>query len=210
MRADSEGIPGVRLKAMISGAALALALSAPASADIGFSPSYTFLKAIKDADGNKVNEILSKAGSAQVIINTKAQDTGDTALIIVTRRRDLAYLNFLLSRKADPNLKNNDDASPLYIATQLRWVEGVSLLLDHAAQADITSSLGETPLTRAVQNNDSTIVALLLRAGANPLKAEAGSGLTARDYAKRDPRLVGVLRQLDEVKPKPKVNYGPN
>jgi uncharacterized protein len=200
----------VRLKAIFGGAALALALTAPAVADVGFTQSYLFLKAIKDQDVQKINEILSKAGSGQVIINTKSTDNGDTALIIVTRRRDIPYLNFLLSRKADPNLKNNADISPLYLATQMRWSEGVSLLLDHGAQADITSALGETPLTRAVQNGDSTSVALLLRAGANPLKAESGSGLSAHDYAKKDPRLVNILRQLDEAKPKPKANYGPN
>jgi uncharacterized protein len=201
-------ISGVRLKTVILGAALAFAV--PAAAQMGFSQSYTFLKAVKDADGNKLNEILSKAGSAQVIINTHDQDNGDTALHIVTRRRDLTYLNFLLSRGADPNTTNKADLTPLYMATQMRWAEGVSLLLDRKAQPDMASALGATALTRAVQNNDSTIVALLLRAGANPRKAETGSGMSAHDYAERDPRAAAILRQLDEAKPKPKANYGPN
>ncbi|CAM3076186.1 hypothetical protein SPAN111604_02580 [Sphingomonas antarctica] len=198
----------MRLRTIITGAALALAV--PAAAQIGFSQSYTFLKAIKDSDGTKITEILSKAGSAQVIINTQDQATGDTALHIVTRRRDMTYLNFLLSRGADANLRNKQGQAPLLIATQLRWSEGVSLLLERGALPDLTSSLGETALTRAVQNNDTTIVALLLRSGANPLKAESGSGLSARDYAARDPRAAVILRQIDEAKPKPKSKYGPN
>ena len=198
----------MRLKTIITGAALALAV--PATAQLGFSQSYTFLKAVKDSDGNKITDILSKAGSAQVIINTQSPENGDTALHIVTRRRDMTYLNFLLSRGADPNLRNKTGLSPLIMATQMRWAEGVSLLLDRRAQPDLTSALGETALTRAVQNNDSTIVALLLRAGANPLKPEAGSGLSARDYAARDPRGAVILRQIDEAKPKAKSNYGPN
>lgn len=199
----------MRLKMMIAGAALA-ALTVPAAAQLGFSQSYNFLKAIKDSDGTKITEILSKAGSAQVIINTQSPDNGDTALHIVTRRRDMTYLNFLLSRGADANVKNRDGLSPLLMATQMRWAEGVSLLLDRRAQPDLSSNLGETALTRAVQNNDSQIVALLLRAGANPLKPETGSGLSARDYAARDPRAAVILRQIDEAKPKPKANYGPN
>jgi ankyrin repeat protein len=196
------------LKTIITGAALAFAV--PAAAQMGFSQSYTFLKAVKDSDVTKLNEILSKSASAAVIINTQDQANGDTALHIVTRRRDLAYLNFFLGKGADPNVTNKADISPLYLATQLRWAEGVSLLLDRKARPDISNSLGATALTRAVQNYDSTIVALLLRAGANPLKAETGSGLSARDYAVRDPRAANILRMIDEAKPKPRANYGPN
>lgn len=198
----------MRLKTIILGAALAVA--SPAGAQMGFSPSYTFLKAVRDSDAKTITDMLNKAGSGSVIINTKSQDNGDTALHIVTRRRDLTYLNFLLAKGADPNVTNNADLTPLYMATQMRWADGVSVLLDRRAKPDMASALGATALTRAVQNYDTTIVALLLRAGANPLKAEAGSGLSARDYAARDPRAANILRLLDEAKPKPKSNYGPN
>lgn len=200
----------MRFRTILTGAALAVALPVPAAAQMGFSPSYLFLKAVKDSDVKTINEMLNKAGSGSVIINTKNQDNGDTALHIVTRRRDLIYLNYLLGRGADPDLKNKADVSPLFMATQMRWTEGVSLLLDRRANPNLTSALGATPLTRAVQNYDSNIVALLLRAGANPLKAEAGSGLSARDYAARDPRAANILRMIDEAKPKPKASYGPN
>lgn len=200
----------MRLKTIITGVVLALALAVPAAAQMGFSQSYVFLKAVKDSDGAKITDILSKAGSAQVIINTQDQANGDTALHIVTRRRDTTYLNFLLARGAEPNVTNKAGLSPLYMAVQMRWAEGVSLLLDRRAKPDLAGALGATPLTRAVQNYDSATVALLLRAGANPLKAEAGSGLSARDYAARDPRAAAILRQIDEAKPKPKANYGPN
>lgn len=189
---------------------MVLALAAPAAAQMGFSQGYVFLKAVRDKDPTKINEILSKAGSAQVVINTTDKDNGDTALHIVTRRRDLQYLNFLLAKGADPNVRNRAGMSPLLMATQTRWTEGMSLLLDRRAQPDLASALGETPLTRAVQNVDNNAVALLLRAGANPLKPEAGSGLSARDYAQRDPRAAVILRAIDEAKPKPKANYGPN
>lgn len=198
----------VRFKTIMTCAALALA--APSAAQMGFSQSYQFLKAVKDKDGNKISDILSKAGAAQVIINTADQASGDTALHIVTRRRDLPYLNFMLSRGADPNVRNRTGASPLLMATQQRWPEGVSLLLERRAQPDLASGLGETPLTAAVKANDAASAALLLRAGANPLKAETGSGLSARDYAQRDPRAAAILRAIDEAKPKPKANYGPN
>jgi uncharacterized protein len=177
------------------------ALATPALAQ--FSDSYNFLKAVRDADGAKVTQIISKPGS--VIIDTRDQATGDSALHIVTRRRDAAWINFLLGHGAKPDIRDKRGDTPLMIAVQLRFIEGATALLVRKASVDMANSSGETPLIRAVQNRDLTLVRALLGAGANPAKADTIAGMSARDYATRDTRTPALLKAIDEAKPvKPK------
>jgi uncharacterized protein len=197
----------------ISVVALALALAAvamPTSALAQFSPSFTFLKAVRDREGQKVTDAISKPGSGAIIIDTKDPATGETALHIVTKGRDVTWLNFLLSKGAKPDMRNNLGETPLMIAAQLGWADGISLLVQKRASVDMANNAGETPLIRAVQNRDTNTVRLLLMAGANPAKRDIGSGLSAREYAVRDPRGALILRTIDEARPKPKTAVGPN
>ncbi len=177
---------------------LAFAL-VPALASAQFSDSYNFLKAVKDRDGNKATEIISKPGS--VIIDTKDASTGEAALHIVTKRRDRTWIAFLLSKGARPDTRDREGNTPLMLASQIGFAEAAQLLLARKAQPDIGNNGGETPLIRSVQLRDATMVRLLLEAGANPNKADR-AGLSAMDHAKRDPRATIVLKMLQETKPK--------
>jgi uncharacterized protein len=190
-----------RAKAALLG--LALAVMLPASAAAQFSDSYNFLKAVKDRDGSKATEIISKPGSGSVIIDTKDREKGETALHLVTRGRDLLWMNFLLGKGAKADVRDNEGNSPLMIATQIRFVEGVQALLGSRANVNLANGSGETPLIRAVQQRDLVLVRLLLNAGANPDKADTIAGLSARDYAKRDGRGVAILKIIDEPRAKP-------
>jgi uncharacterized protein len=197
----------------LSYAMLAVALAAtvaPATAPAQFSPSFTFLKAVRDRDGQKVTDAIAKPGSGAIIIDTKDPATGETALHIVTKGRDVTWVNFLLAKGAKPDVRNNAGETPLMIAAQLGWADGLSLLLQKRASIDMANSAGETPLIRAVQNRDINTVRLLLMAGANPAKRDIASGLSAREYAARDPRGALILRTIDEARPKPKAAVGPN
>lgn len=178
-------------------AILALALW-PAIASAQFSDSYNFLKAVRDKDGAKVTEIISKPGST--IVNTRDISTGQTALHIVAERRDAAWLGFLLSKGANPNMTDAQGNTPLMVATRLRFVEGAQTLLDHGAQVDKTNDSGETPLIRAVQLRDLPLIRLLVSKGANPNKADTLAGMSARDYAQRDGRSQAILDILDSGK----------
>ena len=71
---------------LFAGVAAALAVAAPAGAQ-SFSEGYTFIKAVKDRDGNKVNE-MAGSDRGPIVVNTKDAGNGDTALHIVTRGRD--------------------------------------------------------------------------------------------------------------------------
>lgn len=191
--------------------ALALvALVAPVAAPAQFSDSYNFLKAVRERDGQKVTDFINKPGSGAVIINTRDSATGEGALHIVTKRRDVAWLSFLLAKGANPNQRDGGGNTALMLAAQLGFAEGLALLIDRRAQVDLPNSSGETPLIRAVQNRDIATVRTLLAAGANPNKADTASGLTARQYAERDMRSGAIVKAIDEAKPKPKASFGPN
>lgn len=179
---------------------IAIALSVPTIASAQFSDSFNFIKAVKDADGNKATEFLNKPGT--VIVNTRDSATGQTGLHIVAARRDITWLGFLLQRGGNPDVRDNQGKTPLMIATELRWAEGVQTLLGRRASVDLANGNGETPLAKAVMNNDATTVRLLLAANANPNRAD-NAGFSPKDLARRDPRLGTILKELDAAKPAP-------
>lgn len=190
-------------------AALLAALMLPGIAQAQFSDSYNFLKAVRDADGAKANELLNEPGST--IVDTKDRTTGETALHIVMQRRDLGWLGFLIGKGAKVDATDKQGNTPLMIAAQLGFAEGAQILIGRKARVDSANAQGETPLIRAVQNRDVRMVRLLLTAGANADKADTLAGMSARDYAKRDARNFAVLRLIEENgKAKAAIQMGPN
>lgn len=172
---------------------------APVLAYAQFSDSYKFLKAVRDRDGAKVTEFVNEPGAT--VINTRDNSTGETALHIVVTRRDAVWVSFMLAKGAKPNLTDNNGATPLMLATQLRFVDGARLLLENGAMVDKANDRGETPLIRAVQLRDLAMVRLLVANGANADKVDSLAGMSARDYAKRDSRATAILAALDAPKP---------
>ncbi len=67
-------------------AALMLMLAAPLGAQ-AYSDSYTFLKAVRDRDGAKVQSLISEPGT--IVINARDRSGGDGAVHILVRERDL-------------------------------------------------------------------------------------------------------------------------
>ena len=181
--------------ALAAAAALTLA-GAPAQAQLNFSHSYTFLKAVKERDGDKVTSLLASPSS--FVINTRESGTGNAALHIVTRERDLTWLNFLLGKGAKADIENEAGETPLIIATQIGWIEGADALLRRGARVNFANGRGETPLIRAVQTRDVAMVRLMLSRGADPKHTDSVAGYSAIDYAKRDGRAAAVLKLLEE------------
>lgn len=179
-------------------AAVAVVLTAPPAA-AQFSDSYNFLKAVRERDGAKATELVQRPGS--VIIDTRDGTSGETALHIVTRERDLNWMAFLLARNAKPDIRDRSGSTPLMVAAQIGFLEGAQLLIRRRASVDISNGSGETPLIRAVQNRDAAMVRALMLAGANPDKADTAAGLSARDYAARDRRSAAILKLLEETRP---------
>lgn len=187
--------------AFAAGAMLPVAggLIAPA-AYAQFSDSYNFLKAVKDRKGEEAEKFLSEPGS--VIINTRDVTTGETALHIVIQRRDSTWLGYLLQKGANPNLADKKGTTPLMLATQLGYVDGIDWLVKKKAQVDQTNRSGETALILAVQLRNADAVRTLLKAGANPDKKDSRAGYSALDYAKQDGRssaIVSIIENHDKA-----------
>jgi uncharacterized protein len=175
-------------------AATLATLAAPA-AYAQFSDSYNFLKAVKDRKGEDAEKYINEPGS--VIINTRDDVTGETALHIVVSRRDSTWLAFLLAKGSNPNISDKKGVSPLMLATQYGWADGASALLRNKAAVDGTNRSGETALIRAVQLRNAELVRLLLKSGANPDKKDAVSGQSAREYAALDGRSSAILALIE-------------
>lgn len=169
-----------RLRAAIAATALlgALGVSLPAHAQ--FSESYKFLEAVRKKDGQKVTDALNEPGSQ--IVNTRDVSTGESGLHIVTARRDLTWMQFLVARGANVNARDARGTTPLVLACNLGFIEGVEFLLTSGAKVDEPNNTGETPLITAVHRRDLAMVRALLKAGANPDRPD-NSGRSARDYA---------------------------
>jgi ankyrin repeat protein len=191
------GVEVTKVFGRIAAAALALAVVAggPAAAQ-NYSDGYLFLKAVREKDPEKVNQLV--ASSANVVLNIRDQSDGEGALHYVTRDREIVWLNFLLTKGARPDIQNNRGETPLSLATQIGWAEGAELLLNRGASVDLGNQRGETPLMIAVQHRDLPMVQLLLAHGANPNKSDRVSGYSALEYAKRDPRATAIVRALTE------------
>lgn len=197
-----------RLAGTISAAA-AMAAAAPAAAQ-KMSEGYEFLKAVKDRDGDKVTAALDRPGST--VVNARDVATGENALHVVIARRDVTWLRFLIGRGANPNLSDRKGATPLQLAANLGWSDGVQVLVKAGASVDQANETGETPLIAAIHRRDAELVRALLAAGANPDRSD-NSGRTARDYA----RLLGpqsaIMMELDKARAERKAraakSYGP-
>jgi uncharacterized protein len=187
-------------------AALFLTLAAPLMAQ-AYSDSFSFLKAVRERDGDKVQALISAPGSTA--INARARSDGEGALHLLVRDRDMPWLNYLLSRGARPDIQNNQGETPLTLAAQLGWVDGAQILLARRASVDLANGRGETALILAVQKRDMAMVRVLLDKGADPKRTDSVAGYSAIDYAKQDARAAPILKLLEAPKTPAKPVYGP-
>jgi len=177
------------------------AASAPAFAQglgLNASDGEAFLKAIKDDDANKAVELAGQSGTR--VVNYRGYD-GETPLNLVTRKRELDWVGFLLTRGADPNIADGKGDIPLTVAAEIGFEEGAAQLIRRGARVDGVNRRGETALAIAVQQRQPRLVELLLKAGANPDKGDHVTGYSPRDYAKRDTRNPQLLKLIETIKP---------
>lgn len=183
--------------------ALLLTLAAPLSAWAvpaaaqQQSQSYKFLEAVRKGDGNTVTQMLDQPG--QTIINTRDVTKGEGALHIVVKRGDSTYLQYLLAKGADPNLRDGNGDTPMLLAVQAAQPALVELLIRGKANVNLANGRGETPLIHAVQRRELGMVRVLLAAGADADQTDNVAGMSARDYAKADTRSPAIAKLIQDT-----------
>ena len=190
-------------------AALAAIAASPLAAQRQ-SDGYTFLKAVRDRDGDIASRMLDEPGTT--IVNARDISSGETALHAVIQRRDLTWVKFLLQRGANPNIADKNGVYPLQVAAQLGFIEGVERLIKGGAEVEIADSTGETPLISAVHRRDLKLIELLVEKGAKADRAD-NSGRSARDYAMLMGARAGALEAIERAEQGDDDDietYGPN
>lgn len=184
-------------RSVFSAAGIALAIVAtPAAAQFQKAGGYQLLDAVRKSDGEALTRILNMPGSTAV--NYRDSSTGDTALSIVIKRQDSLYLQFLLQKGADPNLKDGAGTPPIVQAAVSNFDGAVPLLVGKRANLDLPDSNGQTALIVAVHQRNLGMVRALLTAGADPDRVDTLAGYSARDYAiadKRTPALAKIMAE---------------
>jgi ankyrin repeat protein len=188
------GLKGGVSRAMLCG--IMLACAAPAMAQ--FSDSYNFLKAVREADGDKAMGFLNKPGAP--VLNTRDPASGETALHISVKAHNDNWVGFLLNKGANPDIRDRDGNTALHDAALYSDPTAATFLLSVKANVNATNNRGETPLILAVQRRDLVLTRQLIDAGANPKLPDTVAGKTAIDYAKDDPRGAAMLKMLQEGK----------
>ena len=190
---------------------LALAVAAAAVPAVGQmsaqgSVGEAFLQAVREGDNGKAVPMIKEPGSR--VVNYKGYK-GDTALHIVTRKRQVDWVGFLLNNGANPSIPDANGDTALHLAARMGFEQAADYMIDRA-KIDAENRAGETPLSAAVQAGHPRIVEMLLRAGANPDKGDHVAGLSPRDYAKRNTRNPQILKLIETVKSTKKSVAGPS
>ena len=189
------GMKGRVSRAMLVG--FALACAAPAMSQ--FSDSYSFLKAVREANGDEAMKYLNKPGAP--VLNTRDPSTGETALHISVKAHQDNWVGFLLNKGANTDIKDREGNTALHYAALYGDTTAAGYLIGMNAKLNATNNNGETPLILAVHRRDPAIVQQLIDAGADPKVADTLTGKSALDYAREDPRGGAVLKLLQNVKP---------
>lgn len=199
------------MQKIVGFAGAAMLASAPASAQFK-SDGYKFLEAVDDREGDAVTQLLNEPGNT--LINTRDKVSGETGLHIVTKRRDIQWIKFLMQRGANPNIRDKNGITPLQLAVRLNYVEGAQELIKRGARFDISNGTGETPLITAVHARNTQLVRILLAQGANPDRTD-NSGRSAREYAQLLPSNSIIMNEFESADAARKSkgdakNYGPS
>ena len=123
--------------------------------------------------------------------------TFNTALMVAVKNNQEEAVEFLLSKGADANIKDENQDAPISLAIIQNNCNMVRLLLDAGADVNIRNAYENTPLILAAIQNNSNIVNSLLNEGAD-IDAKNTFGLTAMGYAELS-NSQSVLKLLKEA-----------
>ena len=168
-------------------AALILALAVPVRAE---HPDLRVIEAVRQGDSDAVGALLR----ADADVNARQLD-GATALHWAAYLDDLETAKLLLHAGARPDVANELDVTPLYLACENANAALVRLLLEAGAAPDVALPSGETALMTAARTGSAGAVAALVEHGAAVDTRETTEHQTALMWAvaQRHPDVVRVL-----------------
>jgi ankyrin repeat protein len=108
----------------------------------------------KNTNKDKTNEV------------SKNNSTNTQALMDAITNSETEKVKKLLSKKTNPNTKDDLGNTPLIVSVQYGDVEITKLLLEAGADPNIQDDLGITPLAMAIENDNKEIADLLNEHGA--------------------------------------------
>ena len=96
-------------------------------------------------------------------------EDGGTPLHQAVAHKQKGFVEFLLERKVNPNVRNGAGSTPLHESIRSGWLEGAEILLKSGADVNVRDGFDNSPL-HIVMPEESRAggVALLLRYGADP------------------------------------------
>jgi len=137
----------------------------------------------------------------------------ETPLFLAVKKGHNEIVDYLLEAGADPNCQNNrsERDGPLHLAAKLGMAEIVKTLCSYnTTNLNAVNGLGLTPLLYAVKNHgayneesgyaaDNTqVIQLLLKFGADPLIVDQTNGKTVMHYVQA-PEIIDIFKdQMDE------------
>ncbi|HLK15130.1 MAG TPA: ankyrin repeat domain-containing protein [Fimbriimonadaceae bacterium] len=123
-------------------------------------------------------------------------------LFLAIDHRDLAGVQALLKRGADPNSRNGLEFTPLYIAAASYQMDAMQALLGAGAKVDADSSYG-TPLTFAAATGNAAGAEILLNQGAsaNTIRTDGLSVLMMAANSGNPALVHALLDHKADVKP---------
>jgi uncharacterized protein len=111
----------------------------------------------------------------------------------MARNGDAATLAAYLDAGVPATLTNTNGDTLVMLASYYGHESAVAALIARGADVDRHNSRGQTPLAGAVFKNETTIMELLLGAGADPLAGSPSALETARFFGKDE-----IARQLQQ------------
>ncbi len=143
--------------------------------------------------------IMAALIDAGATVDLQAPD-GMTALLAATAfartTREIAGIELLLARGADPNLANAEGNDALMMTARHALYEGVLVMLKAGAEPKRANRFGTTALMQAARGHLVETARVLIRVGADPMQKDE-RGLNAARYArelgKPPPELESIL-----------------
>jgi ankyrin repeat protein len=95
-----------------------------------------------------------------------------------TRKNDSTAVKSLLDGKAEPNVRDETESTPLHMAARNGSADITRMLIASKADVNATNKSGQTPLQCAAMGGHDEIVKALFAGGANPNPKPSNDGLT--------------------------------